>query len=42
MNSGNFLCCPYHKPTDVIDVTLWASGLWLGTQKGAGGTVTIA
>ena len=25
-----------------IDVTLGASGLWLGTQRGAGSTVTLA
>ena len=28
--------------TDVTDVTLGASGLWLGTRAGAGGTATPA
>ena len=28
--------------TDVTDVTLGASGFWLGTRTGAGGTVTLA
>ena len=28
--------------TDVTDSTLGASGLWLGTRTGAGGTVTLA
>ena len=27
--------------TDVTDATLGASGLWLGTQTGAGGTTTL-
>ena len=27
--------------TDVIDATLGASGLWLGTRAGAGGTTTL-
>ena len=27
--------------TDVTDVTLGASGLWLGTRTGAGGTATL-
>jgi hypothetical protein len=29
---------PYHWSTDVADVTLGASGLWLGTRTGTGGT----
>ena len=33
---------PYHQLTDVTDVTIWASGLWLGTQTGAGGIATLA
>ena len=28
--------------TDVIEVTLGASGLWLGTRTGAGGTATLS
>jgi hypothetical protein len=28
--------------TDVTDLTLGASVLWLGTRKGAGGTATLA
>ena len=28
--------------TDVTNVTLGASSLWLGTQTGAGGTATLA
>ena len=28
--------------SDVTDATLGASGLWLGTQTGAGSTVTLA
>ena len=28
--------------TDVTDVTLGASGLWLGTRTGVGGTDTLA
>ena len=28
--------------TDVTDVTLGASGLWLGTRTGASGTATLA
>ena len=27
--------------TDVTDATLGASGLWLGTRTGAGGTATL-
>ena len=27
--------------TDVTDATLGASGLWLGTRRGAGGTATL-
>ena len=33
---------PYHYPINVTDVTFGASGLWLGTQTGAGGTTTLA
>jgi hypothetical protein len=29
---------PYHFSTDVDNVTIVASGLWLGTRAGAGGT----
>ena len=32
----------YHWPTDMTDVTLWASDLWLGTRTEAGGTATLA
>ena len=31
-----------HSPTDVTDVTLGASVLWLGTRTGAAGTTTLA
>ena len=33
---------PLSLATDVIDVTLEAKGLWLGTRTGAGGTATLA
>jgi hypothetical protein len=33
---------PLSLATDVTDVTLGASDLWLGTRRGAGGTVTVA
>jgi hypothetical protein len=33
---------PYHKPTDMTDMTLGTNGHWLGTSAGAGGTVTIS
>ena len=33
---------PLSLATDVTDATLGASGLWLGTQAGAGGTATLA
>ena len=32
---------PLSLATDVTDATLRASGLWLGTRIGAGGTVTL-
>jgi hypothetical protein len=32
---------PLLLATDVTDATLGASGLWLETQKGAGGTATL-
>ena len=32
---------PLSLATDVTDATLGASGLWLGTQTGAGGTATL-
>ena len=32
----------YHLPTDLTDVTLGASSLWLGIQTGACGTPTLA
>jgi hypothetical protein len=36
------LLSPLSLATDVTDMTLGASGLWLGTQTGAGGTTTLA
>ena len=33
---------PYHPLTDVTDLTLGASGLWLGTRTRAGGTAILA
>ena len=33
---------PYHYLTDVTDVTLGASGVWLGTRTGTGGHATVA
>ena len=33
---------PLSLATDVNNVTLGASGLWLGTRTGAGGTATLA
>jgi hypothetical protein len=33
---------PLSLATDVTDATLVASGLWLGTRIGAGGTDTLA
>jgi hypothetical protein len=33
---------PLPLATDMTDATLGASGLWLGTQTGAGGTATLA
>ena len=38
---GDLCRSPYHKLTDVTDVTLGASGLWLGTRTGADGTATL-
>ena len=32
---------PLSLATDVTDATLGASGLWLGTRTGAGGTATL-
>ena len=32
---------PLSLETDVIDPTLGASGLWLGTRRGTGGTATL-
>ena len=32
---------PLTLRTDVTDATLGASGLWLGTRTGAGGTTTL-
>ena len=32
---------PLSLTTDVTDATLGASGLWLGTRTGAGGTATL-
>ena len=32
---------PLSLANDVTDATLGASGLWLGTRTGAGGTVTL-
>ena len=42
VHSVSFHYHPYHYPTDVTDVTLGTSGLWLGTRAGAGGTATLA
>ena len=39
---GNISLSPLSLATDVTDMTLRASGLWLGTQTGAGGTATLA
>ena len=33
---------PYHEVTYVTEVTLGASGLWLGTRTGDGGTAILA
>ena len=33
---------PYHYLINMTDMRLGASGPWLGTQIGAGGTVTLA
>ena len=33
---------PLLLATDVTDATLGASGVWLGTRTGAGGTATLA
>ena len=33
---------PYNQLTDVTNVTLGASGRWLGTRTGAGGTAMLA
>ena len=35
------LLSPLSLVTDVTDATLGASGLWLGTRTGAGGTATL-
>ena len=32
---------PLSLATDVTDATLGASGVWLGTRTGAGGTATL-
>ena len=36
------LSMPLSLATDVIDATVGASGLWLETRTGAGGTATLA
>ena len=36
-----FSSSPFTLATDVTDVKLGASGLWLGTRTGAGGTTTL-
>ena len=36
-----FSLSPLSLATDVTDATLGASGLWLGTRTGAGGTATL-
>jgi len=33
---------PLSLATDITDMTLGASSLWLGTRTGAGGTATLA
>ena len=33
---------PYNYLTNVTDLTLGASGLWLGTRTGGSGTATLA
>jgi hypothetical protein len=40
--SGIISLSPLSLATDVTDVTLGASGLRPGTQRGAGGTATLA
>ena len=33
---------PLSLATDMTDATVRASGIWLGTRTGAGGTITLA
>ena len=39
--SRGFALSPLSLAIDVSEVTLGASGIWLGTRTGAGGTATL-
>ena len=41
-NRGVISLSPLSLASDVTEMTLGASGLWLGTRTGAGGTATLA
>ena len=41
-SSGIISLSSYYQLTEVTDVSLGRSGLWLGTLTGAGGTATLA